>query len=172
MKNRKRIVVAFLLVAVMLLGVGYAAITSNLTVQGAASLTKGGAESELDEDVYFTNVVATNCVANIDAMDSDIVIVRITDTSSTMAFANDTASFVATVQNDSNAAATITPDFTTNEVDETFSFGTNQSSYTVAAGDSVEITVTITLLVNVPDDGITITDFSTFMTFDVEVDNE
>jgi hypothetical protein len=35
MKNRKIVVVAFLLVATMLLGVGYAALTDELTITGS-----------------------------------------------------------------------------------------------------------------------------------------
>ena len=38
MKNRKRVIVAFMLVACMLLGVGYAAITTHLNIQGGVEV--------------------------------------------------------------------------------------------------------------------------------------
>lgn len=56
MKNRKRVIVAFMLVAVMLLGVGYAAITDVLDIQGTAEVTTGNSQSALDQDVYFSGV--------------------------------------------------------------------------------------------------------------------
>ena len=177
MKNRRTVLVAFLLCAAMLIGMGYAALSTTLFVKGSASITKAGAEAELDTDVYFTSAVAENCNANVDATDSDILIIRITSTNSTMAFAGNTATVKATVQNDSVADAKITPNFTTNGAAGTFSFSTDtpaEGYYTVAAGGTVEITITITLEVNVPDEGITLgaTDnVLAFMQFDAEVDN-
>lgn len=65
MKNRKRIVVAFLLVAVMLLGVGFAAITGELTITGNLGSAAQKAE------VVFTQVkVDWN---DADAADGQIV---------------------------------------------------------------------------------------------------
>ena len=58
MKNRKSIVVAFLLVAVMLLGVGYAALTDILDITGSADINQSAAEEAFNEDVYFTGAVA------------------------------------------------------------------------------------------------------------------
>lgn len=61
MKNRKIVVVAFMLVAVMLLGVGYAAVTTYLNITGAATVSVEGASSAYSDDIKFTNVTqATN----------------------------------------------------------------------------------------------------------------
>ncbi len=54
MKNRKRIVVAFLICAVMLLGVGFAAITGELTITGNA------ANGVQNFNVMFINAELTN----------------------------------------------------------------------------------------------------------------
>ena len=54
MKNRKTVVVAFLLVAVMLLGVGYAALTDTLTITGSLKTDTTVAMEEFDADVYFS----------------------------------------------------------------------------------------------------------------------
>ena len=63
MKNRKTVVVAFLLVAVMLLGVGYAALSDTLTITGTAQIDMGAAGNEFDAKVYFNaaKVVDTEC---------------------------------------------------------------------------------------------------------------
>lgn len=56
MKNRKRIVVAFLCVAVLLLGVGYAAFTDTLTIIGNIVADMKQAEVNYDANVYFSDV--------------------------------------------------------------------------------------------------------------------
>ena len=60
MKNRKTIVVAFLLVAAMLLGVGYAALTDTLTIIGNAHIDVDTANKTFDEKVYFSDAEATS----------------------------------------------------------------------------------------------------------------
>ena len=54
MKNRKTIVVAFMLCAVMLLGVGYAVLTDTLNILGDAEVSQANAENAFDEEVYFS----------------------------------------------------------------------------------------------------------------------
>jgi hypothetical protein len=58
MKNRKFVVVAFLLVAVLLLGVGYAALSDTLDITGSADVNQSAAEEAFNEDVYFSAAVA------------------------------------------------------------------------------------------------------------------
>ena len=60
MKNRKFVVVAFLLVAVMLLGVGYAALTDTLIIIGNAHIDLDTANKTFDEKVYFSAAEATS----------------------------------------------------------------------------------------------------------------
>ena len=57
MKNRKVIVTAFLLVAVMLLGIGYASVSDTLDIQGTADISAVDAGETLNEDVYFDGVM-------------------------------------------------------------------------------------------------------------------
>ena len=56
MRNRKVIVTAFLLVAVMLLGVGYAAVSDTLNFGGDATISGDQAQHEFDVDVKITHV--------------------------------------------------------------------------------------------------------------------
>ena len=60
MKNRKVIVTAFLLVAVMLLGVGYAAVSDTLNFGGDATISGDQAQHEFDLDVRIEAVSETN----------------------------------------------------------------------------------------------------------------
>ena len=53
MKNRKIVVAAFLLCAVMLLGVGYAALTDTLTINGQLKADNSKSEQDFDLDIYF-----------------------------------------------------------------------------------------------------------------------
>lgn len=53
MKQRRTVIISFLLVAVMLLGVGYAAVADPLEITGALNVSKTAVEKELEDDVYF-----------------------------------------------------------------------------------------------------------------------
>lgn len=56
MKNRKVIVTAFLLVAIMILGVGYAAVNNVLDITGTGTVNQSAAEEAFNLDVYFDGV--------------------------------------------------------------------------------------------------------------------
>ena len=60
MKNRKAIITAFLLVAVMILGVGYAAVSDILNFSGNATISDGQVQHEFDLDVRLTAVSEDN----------------------------------------------------------------------------------------------------------------
>lgn len=57
MKNRKIIVTSFLLIACMVIGVGYAAVTDNFTINGHATISDQGANDAFNEDIRFMGVV-------------------------------------------------------------------------------------------------------------------
>ena len=57
MKNRKIIVTAFLLIACMVIGVGYAAVTDNFTINGHATISDQGANDAFNEDIRFMGIV-------------------------------------------------------------------------------------------------------------------
>ena len=62
MKNRKIVVIAFLVVASLLLGIGYAALTDTLTITGDLKADTSVSQPEFDADIYFssTSVVLDN----------------------------------------------------------------------------------------------------------------
>ena len=57
MKNRKRIIAAFLLVACLLVGVGYAAVTDTFVLNGNATVSEQGATDALNEQIVFAAIV-------------------------------------------------------------------------------------------------------------------
>ena len=57
MKNRKIILVAFMLVACMVVGIGYAALSAELTVTGNATFKADKAQDEFTGDINFTDVI-------------------------------------------------------------------------------------------------------------------
>ena len=67
MKKRRLVVAAFLLCATLLMGIGYAAISGQLTINGTATYNgTGEVGSDIHTAVKFTNATAmTNCTAAI-----------------------------------------------------------------------------------------------------------
>lgn len=63
MKNRRIVVIAFMLCAVMLLGVGYAAVSDALDISGTAEINSGNVQSAFDTNVRFSAAVANNYTA-------------------------------------------------------------------------------------------------------------
>ena len=70
MKNRKIVIVAFLLIATLLLGIGYAALTDTLDITGSADVNVSDLEKEYEEDIYFSAAVA-NETGNTASVNSD-----------------------------------------------------------------------------------------------------
>ena len=108
MKNRKFVVVAFMLVAVMLMGVGYAALTDTLTIIGNAHIDIDTANKTFDEKVYFsaaeaTSTTGTGSTADVASYNSDDA----TFTANKLATVGQKSVFTFTITNDSNVNAVI-----------------------------------------------------------------
>ena len=108
MKNRKFVVVAFLLVAVLLLGVGYAALTDTLTIIGNAHIDVGAANNTFDQKVYFSAAEATSSTGtgttdDTASYNSDDA----TFTANKLATVGQQSVFTFTITNDSNVDAVI-----------------------------------------------------------------
>ena len=105
MKNRKTIIVAFLLVAALCLGIGYAALTDTLNINGTANISKSAAETEFDEDVYFTSASGNGCSAAIaDGNKPDAATLTITDGIGVL---GDYVTATYTVQNEGEKPVTV-----------------------------------------------------------------
>lgn len=151
MKNRKLVVVAFLLVSAMVLGVGYAALNDTLDITGSADVSQVAAEKEFEEKVYFTAAVAngdgTTNTASVNADNNDKASFSI----NTLAQKNDTASFTFTIVNTSDLNAVVTPALSANlgnTMPEYFEVTSDWSGAprTISAGGTETYTVTVKLL--------------------------
>ncbi|MBQ9807104.1 MAG: hypothetical protein IJW49_11455 [Clostridia bacterium] len=166
MKNRKTVVVAFLLIATLLLGVGYAALNDTLTVAGQANVTTGKAEDALNEDVYFYSATATSTTGTSGSANTASILQdndRASFTVHSLALGGETATFTFVIYNESNHEVTLsTPTVTIRDLiadgvdvetdnDNVFTVETAYSSTTLPAATDAStpgqatLTVTVTL---------------------------
>ena len=112
MRNRRNVIIAFLLVAVLCLGVGYAVITDTLNITANVDLNTandGPLNEEFDTDVYFVNPAVkadatTNTLAEGDvtlALSTDKDTLTITVSEAVFTKVTDTLVVTVDVKNDS-----------------------------------------------------------------------
>lgn len=149
MKNRKIVVVAFLLIAMLLLGVGYAALTDVLDITGSADVNQSAAEEAYNEDIHFSAAVANQAgnTASVNADNND----KASFTASTLKGKDDAVTFTFTIVNEGDIDAVVTPTLnaaTGNTKPEYFEITSDWdgTSKTLAAGASITYTVTVKLL--------------------------
>ena len=149
MKNRRTVVVAFLLVAVLLLGVGYAALTDVLDITGTADVNQSILNEEFNKDIYFSAAVANQegNTASVNADNND----KASFTANSLKARGDQATFTFTIKNESAHVVTMTPSLHNtlgNTKPEYFSISSDWegAAKTVAAGSSITYTVTVTLI--------------------------
>ena len=148
MKNRNKVVVAFLLVAAMMLGVGYAALSDTLEINGSADVNQSAAEEAFNEDIYFTGAVAEGGdpdTASISKTDNDMADFGVNSLNG----AGDQAKFTFTITNDGDVDADVTPTFASdgNTNPEYFDIVSDWAGATkrLEAGQSLTYTLTVTL---------------------------
>lgn len=138
MKNRKFVVVAFLVVAAMLMGIGYAALTDTLTIIGNANVDLAGANTVFDEKIYFSAAEVTEGVEG-----KDLVSFTADDATYTvhgLATIADQAVFTFTIQNDSNLDALIKVDaFKLSGVENPSNSNTDAFAVTYAYPDGMTV---------------------------------
>ncbi|MBE6620903.1 MAG: hypothetical protein E7625_06045 [Ruminococcaceae bacterium] len=135
-----------MLVAVLLMGVGYAALTDVLDITGSADINQSAAEEAFNEDVHFSAAVAneTGNTASVNPDNND----KASFTANTLKGKGDKATYTYTIVNDGDLSATITPSISSNTNEAYFKVYSdwNGQAKTLAAGGSVTYTVTIELL--------------------------
>ena len=146
MKNRRNIIVAFLLCACLIVGVGYAALTDVLDITGSADVNQSAAEEAFNEDIYFSAAVAneTGNTASVNADNND----KASFTANTLKGKGDKATFTYTIKNDGDLNAMVTPSISSNTNTEYFNVYSNWAGQAtlLEAGQTVTYTVTIELL--------------------------
>lgn len=109
MTKRRSIIAAFLVVALLTVGVGFAAVSDYLTVGGTIEASKTGAESQFDLDVYFLDPVNTlddNVTVTL-GTDKDSATIDVPN-STALAHVGDDIDIVLPIVNDSVYDATLT----------------------------------------------------------------
>ncbi len=159
MKNRKIVVVAFLLIAVLLLGVGYAAVTDTLTIIGNAHIDMGQVETTFDQNIYFSAAVATSSTGTGTTDDvASFTPDDATFTANKLAIVGEKSVFTFTITNDGNVDAVISVNATKLSGDTNPS-NSNTEKFTVTyaypdgmtvAKDGGTITVVVTVEVANP----------------------
>ena len=158
MKNRKHVVVAFLLVAAMLLGVGYAALSDTLYVNGTLSVSAEDVQDTFEKEVYFkdaakdsssTGTGATADTITIEADTDGDVNDAVTFTVNSLKVVGEKAIFTFKIQNDNDFAVTATP--SANFTNAYFAV-TGPVAVDVSANGSADVTVTVELKA-IPTDG-------------------
>lgn len=153
MKNRKIVVVAFLLIAMLLLGVGYAALTDDLFITGTAQVKLENADAAFSEDIYFSKAVmsADKGTATIGADDNGDANDKITITVAEDALAGQGSSVICAIEiknaGDLDAWVTLNPTFLVSN-GTYFAVSTSWANNTqkIVAGGTADITVTITCI--------------------------
>lgn len=156
MKNRKTVVVAFLLIATLLLGVGYAALSDTLDITGSADVNQSAAEEAFNEDIFFSAAVANESgnTASVNADNND----KASFTANTLKGKGDTVTFTFTIKNAGDVAATVAPKLHAslgNTNPEYFTITSDWGGATKALAAHSEITYTVTVeLIKTPTDTI------------------
>ena len=160
MRNRKTIITAFVLVAVMLMAVGYAALSDTFEINGNATVSEQGASDAFNEDVVLVGIVrdgvgGTDVVADV----TDITTYGYTascnvaqDSASYHVYslkgAGDSKTIVFRIQNkgDLDAVLNVVAGTATNNNEEYFEVEYSLVDGTeLASGDTVDVAVTVTL---------------------------
>ena len=149
MKNRRNVVIAFMIVAVMLLGIGYAALSDTLDITGSADVNQSAAEEAFNEDIFFSAAVAneTGNTASVNADNND----KASFTANTLKGKGDKVTFTFTITNDGDVAADVTPKLNAtlgNTNPEYFSITSDWggAAKTLDAHSEITYTVTVELL--------------------------
>ena len=145
MRNRKRIIVSFMIVACLLMAVGFAALTDTLNINGEAEVDFTSANSGFDADVYFSDAAAANNGDSaVVTVDPDIARFSVRS----LTAKGETATFTFTVANDNEFTAyvKVNNDKSLNNNTEYFAVTMDQTTFEVEAGGTTTFTVTVELL--------------------------
>lgn len=150
MKKRNLVIVAFMLVAAMTIGVGYAALSVELTLTGNAVYDVEGAQEDFESDVYFASgeVVTEDTTGSGSTADS---IGEITTGAHAVTFnvmspiyAGEKAVFEFVVKNDSATEVYLTWD-KTQWVSTNYTLEFSENVTSIAANSEATVRVVATL---------------------------
>lgn len=145
MKNRRNVIVAFLLIATMLLGVGYATLTEELTLTGSAIVDHAAAEDTFEAAVYFTEPSPSdNTLADYITVsgDGDTATFNVTSLDAV----NESTTLTVKIKNDNAFPVYVTVGTPTEtESSDCFTFEVEQSALVIPAGETITVTIEVTM---------------------------
>ena len=143
MKKRRSVVIAFLLIAALVMGIGYAALTDVLDITGSADINQAAAEDSFNDDIFFTAAVAnqTGNTASVNADNND----KASFTANTLKGKDDTATFTFTIKNNGDLDAVVTPSISSNTQPGYFELSSDWAAQPKALAAGAEITYTVTV---------------------------
>ena len=153
MKKRRTLIISLLLVAALALGVGYAALADDLFVTGTAGIKAENAEDAFAADVYFTKAVmsaekGTAKIVNDDNGEAaDKVTIEVNENA--LSGAGDSVICAIEISNVGDLAAKVKLGAIAVSNTEYFQVTTswgNNTTQDLAAGGTLDLTVTITVL--------------------------
>lgn len=152
MKKRNTTIFAFLLLAAVGMGVGYAAISQEFKVGGDITVDVDKANEELEAEVYFSEVKKQEkCTVTIDSSDKHKASIDVNG----LELRGETATGTLVIKNDFELPVNVQDiQFTENTNKTEFTVAYTLSNETIAAGQTVELTFTIKLNV-VPTEQLT-----------------
>ena len=145
MKKRRSTIVAFLLVAALCLGIGYAALTDVLDIQGTAEVNLTGVEDNFDEHVYFSAYsTGEGYTASINGNNND----KASFTINGLEEVGDKITVTFTIKNDHDLPATVTPAVLQETNQEYFKLSSdwNRQPQVIDANGEKTISVSVELL--------------------------
>ncbi len=153
MLKRNKVLVAFMLVAVLCMSIGFAAISDTLYVNGSMSLELkdgGTLDEEFDSNVYFVSAMATTAnvtTSSITADDAGDENDKYTFVIDPVAFAKagDSVTITVGVKNENTAAAKLTLSSVVEGALADFITVTPTLAQTVAANGTETLTIVVTL---------------------------
>ncbi len=154
MLKRNKVLAVFMLVAVLCMSIGFAAISDTLTVNGSMSLNlgeDGPLNQEFDEKVYFTNPMTITANVTKSEISTDKDTYTFTIAPAAFAKVGDSVTITVGVKNDNTADAALTVSAVSEGALADFIAVTPTIDSTVAAGGSETLTIVVTLNV-LPED--------------------
>lgn len=145
-KNRRIAIISFVLVAILLLGIGFAQLTDVLTIGGSANIDADNSQEVFDGDVYFSNAVANveRVTASIDATDKDKATMTVKDY--VLKEVGDEAIATFTVKSESDLPVYLKPSVSNDNATYFNVYTTWDTTKTLEPGQTVDITVTVKLI--------------------------
>ena len=150
MKNRRNIIVAFLLCACLIVGVGYASLTDVLDITGSADVNLTDLEKEYENEIYFSAAVANDGAPNTASVNADNND-KASFSAKSLLHKGETTSFTFTITNDSQYDVNVTPKLNatlgnTNTTYFDITSDWNGATKTIPAGQTATYTLTVELL--------------------------